>query len=162
MNSAVIAAGITILALAVSFSADRKKTVAGIKKGLKMFINLLPAVMTIIILVSFLLYFIPQETIVKVLGNSAGSLAKVIAALIGSISLIPGFIAYPLCGMLVKSGVSYPVIAIFATTLMMVGIVTLPIEKKYFGMRAALVRNALSFAGALIIGLFVGLVWGLV
>ncbi|HOV07644.1 MAG TPA: hypothetical protein PK482_00855, partial [Spirochaetota bacterium] len=80
---------------------------------------------------------------------------------IGSVALIPGFISYPLAAVLLKNGVSYPVISIFITTLMMVGIVTLPIEKKFFGWRVALTRNILSFIGALIIGACMALIWGL-
>jgi hypothetical protein len=40
---------------------------------------------------------------------------------------------------------------------MMVGIVTLPLEIKYFGRKAAILRNLLNFFAALIIGIFVGL-----
>ena len=68
------------------------------------------------------------------------------------------FFAYPLAGILVKSGVSYSVIAVFITTLMMVGILTLPLEAKYFGLKTAIIRNALYFVGAIIIGLIIGLI----
>ncbi|MCX6721680.1 MAG: hypothetical protein NTY04_00590, partial [Candidatus Staskawiczbacteria bacterium] len=91
------------------------------------------------------------------LGEDAGFTGYVFAALAGSIALIPGFIAYPLAGILLKAGVSYPVIAVFITTLMMVGILTLPIEIKYFGVRISLIRNTLYFFGALIIGSLIGL-----
>jgi uncharacterized membrane protein YraQ (UPF0718 family) len=99
---------------------------------------------------------VPQETLVKYLGKESGVVGMVIAALLGSIALIPGFIAYPLGAMLLDNGVSYQVIAVFITTLMMVGILTLPIEIKYFGVRVSLLRNALSFVGALLIGLIMG------
>jgi uncharacterized membrane protein YraQ (UPF0718 family) len=79
------------------------------------------------------------------------------AALVGSISLIPGFVAFPMAGILVSRGVSYTVVAVFITSLMMVGIITLPLEIKYFGKRAAIMRNALSFFGAIIVGLMIGL-----
>jgi hypothetical protein len=46
------------------------------------------------------------------------------------------------------------------TTLMMVGVVTLPLEIRYFGKRAALTRNILNFVAAVIIGLAVGLILG--
>ena len=48
------------------------------------------------------------------------------------------------------------VLSAFSTTLMMVGIVTLPIERRYLGTRLALVRNAAS----LIIAVFVAVVTG--
>jgi uncharacterized membrane protein YraQ (UPF0718 family) len=147
---------VTALSLLLSLYFSRKKTVLGLKKGLSMFMNLLPVIVVVIILVSIVLYLLPNETIIHYFGKEAGVLGYVAAALIGSIALIPGFIAFPLAGVLVKSGVSYSVIAVFITTLMMVGFLSLPIEAKYFGMRVALVRNALFLAGALIIGLIIG------
>ncbi|MBP7902537.1 MAG: hypothetical protein KA015_06955, partial [Spirochaetes bacterium] len=77
----------------------------------------------------------------------------------GSIALIPGFVAYPMAGVLVKNGVSYPVISVFITTLMMVGILTLPIEKKFFGWKVSITRNILSFIAAVAIGSAMALIW---
>lgn len=147
---------LTLIALVLSLLADRRKTWAGIKKGLRMFINLLPALLNILILVSIFLYLLPKETLIKWLGHDSGWLGMAIAALLGSISLIPGFIAYPLGGILLKNGVSYRVIAVFITTLMMVGVLTLPLEAKYFGLKVSILRNALSFIGALLIGIVIG------
>jgi hypothetical protein len=42
------------------------------------------------------------------------------------------------------------------TTLMMVGVVTLPLEIKYFGKKAAILRNAFNFIAAIIIGILIG------
>lgn len=148
---------ITVITIVGSFFIDRQKTWSGIKKGLKMFMNLLPALLNILILVSIVLYLLPKETLVKWLGHDSGWLGMTVAAILGSISLIPGFIAFPLGGILIKSEVSYQVIAVFITTLMMVGVLTLPLEAKYFGMRVALLRNVLSFIGAVIIGVFIGI-----
>jgi len=151
----------SLISVAVSFIGSREKTLQGIKKGLMMFLNLLPAILTVLILVSVALYLLPNETIVKYLGEEAGVAGYIVAASIGSVALIPGFIAYPLAGLLVKNGVGYPVIAVFITTLMMVGVLTLPIEAKFFGLKTALIRNALFLVGALIIGLAIGLIYSL-
>ena len=148
----------TAISIILSLIFDKQKTWMGLKKGMKLFLNLLPIILVVIILISVILYFLPNEIIVRYLGKGAGSLSYTIAALIGSIALIPGFIAYPLAGILVKSGVSYSVIAVFITTLMMVGILTLPLEAKYFGLKTAIIRNALYFVGAIIIGLIIGLI----
>ncbi len=160
MLSILILAGFTVTCLAISFVFDKKKTLTAIKKGGLMLLNLLFPFITILILVSAVLYFTPNELIVKWLGQDAGAVGMLIAGVVGSISLIPGFIAYPLGGILVKSGVGYPVIAIFITTLMMVGVITLPIEKKFFGMKVALTRNIFSFIGSIIVGLAIGALWG--
>lgn len=147
---------LTFIFLVISFFSDRKKTVSGIKKGLKMFLGLLPTILNVLILVSIFLYLIPKETLIKLLGKDSGMLGVMIAAVLGSVSLIPGFIAYPLAAILLRSGVAYSVVAVFITTLMMVGILTLPLETKYFGMKVSLIRNTLSFLGAIIIGLLIG------
>jgi uncharacterized membrane protein YraQ (UPF0718 family) len=148
---------LTALALIISLIADKNKTLLGIKKGFKMFLGLLSMVLNVLILVSVFLYLVPKETLANVLGKNSGVLGFGIAAVIGSISLIPMFITYPLAAILLKSGVSYQVLAVFITTLLMVGVLTLPLEAKYFGMKTSIIRNALSFVGALIIGLVVGL-----
>ena len=47
--------------------------------------------------------------------------------------------------------------SVFITTLMMVGIMTLPLEAKYFGLKVSIIRNVLSFFGALLVGLLMGI-----
>lgn len=136
-----ILVGITIIILLISLFFDRAKTIVGVKKGIKMFLGILPDIVNVLILVSVFLYLFPNETLVKILGKESGTIGIGIAALIGSISLIPGFIACPLAGILLKSGVTYKVIAVFVTTLMMVGIFTLPLEVKYFGYKISFMRR---------------------
>lgn len=80
-----------------------------------------------------------------------------IAAGVGSVALIPGPIAYPLAGMLLERGVPYTVLAVFITTLMMVGVITFPVEREYLGTHTAGLRNLLSLAGALLVGLIMGI-----
>jgi hypothetical protein len=52
------------------------------------------------------------------------------------------------------------VLSAFANTLMMVGIVTAPLEKNYFGMKVTIARNAISFVIAIIVALMTGLFFG--
>jgi len=124
---------------------------------MKMFINLLPILLLMLALVSIVLFLIPNETMVKYLGEGSGVKGWISAATVGSVALIPGFIAYPLCGILIKSGVAYPVIAVFITTLIMTGFITLPVEAKFFGWRTSIIRNLFSLAAALFIGLIMSL-----
>lgn len=155
MNYIII---LTILLTIVSFIFDKKKTWKGIKKGVKQFLSILPTLISVIILISIVLYFVSDKVMMEYLGGDAGIAAYFSAAIIGAIAILPGFISYPLAGILVKSGVSLSVIAVFITTLKMVGILTIPIEKSYFGLKVALLRNALSFAGALVVGISMALI----
>jgi uncharacterized membrane protein YraQ (UPF0718 family) len=154
--NAVIYIAVCIILLVVSFIFSRQKTLMGLKKGWNMFRNILVPFLNILILVSIALYLIPPSIINQYLGTDSGPIGLAIAAVVGSITLIPGFIAYPIAKGLITQGASYTVVATFMTTLMMVGVVTLPLEIKYFGRRAAITRNLLNFAAAIIIGLVVG------
>jgi uncharacterized membrane protein YraQ (UPF0718 family) len=143
---------ITAGCLLASVAANAHTTWTGIKKGLTMFLKLLPVLLLMLALVSIVLFLIPNETLIKYMGKSSGIEGWLIAAFLGSVALIPGFIAYPLCSVLIKSGVAYTTIAVFITTLMMVGIITLPVEAKFFGWKTSNVRNTLSFFAALFVG----------
>src|SRR4030042_1040686 len=95
---------ITACCLLVSVVANARKTWIGVKKGLTMFLNLLPILLLMLALVSIVLFLIPNETLIKYMGKSSGIEGWLIAAFLGSVALIPGFIAYPLCSVLIKSG----------------------------------------------------------
>ncbi len=152
---------ITGVLLLVSFIANRRKTLSGLKKGAMQFLKLLPTLLTVIILVSAAIFFIPEKLLPTYFGDHAGILGYLSAAVVGSVSLIPGFISFPLAGMLLESGAGFGVIALFITTLKMVGIMTIPVEAKYFGMKVTLIRNGLSFLGAIVIGLIMAIVFAL-
>ena len=156
INNILIFGAVTGISLLVSLFFDKKKTLIGLKKGVKMFLGIVPPFLNILILVSILLFFVPQEIITQYIGPDSGAFGFFIAAIVGSITLIPGFVSYPISAALIAKGASYTVIATFMTTLMMVGVVTLPLEIRYFGKKAAILRNALNFVAALIIGLCVG------
>lgn len=148
--------GLTIVVsvlLVVSLLADAQKTIGGVTRGLKMFLKLLPALVTMLALVSIMFFIIPNDTLASLIGKDSGIKGYFIAAVIGSVSLIPGFIAFPLCKILIVNGVEYSTVAIFITTLTMVGIITLPVEAKFFGWKVSILRNVLSFVAALAIGI---------
>jgi len=157
INSAFIFIAVSIVLSLISFLLDREKTILGFKKGMKMFKGIAVPFLNILILVSLALYFIPQALIIKYLGAGSGIWGLTIAAVVGSITLIPGFISYPIAAALIKQGASYTTVATFMTTLMMVGVVTFPLEAKYLGKKVAALRNILNFIAAIIIGIIVGL-----
>lgn len=113
-----------------------------------------------LVFVSLVLYLIPNETILYYLGSQNKWLGLLSASSFGSITLMPGFIAFPLSGILLKKGVSYLVLAAFTTTLMMVGVLTFPVEKEYFGSKVTILRNLMSFGIAMIVALMIGIFFG--
>ena len=79
-----------------------------------------------------------------------------IAALFGSITMIPSFVSFALGASLLNSGAGYTQVATLITTLTMVGVVTFPMETHYFGKKLALKRNLLALFFAVISGLVIG------
>ncbi len=148
------------LALGISFIADRQKTYRALKIAYKKFTHILPQFLTMLVLVSIILGLVPDRLIAEYLGKSNLLTGLALAAFFGSITLMPGFIAFPLCGILLQKGVTYTVISAFTTTLMMVGFVTLPIEQKYFGGKVAIIRNFISFMIALFVAAATGIFFG--
>lgn len=144
--------------LLLSFFKDRKKTLMALKKAWKSFENILPQFLSILVIIGVAFAVLTPETISKLLGENSGVWGVLVASLIGSITLIPGFVAFPMAAALLKSGAGYMQIAAFVSTLMMVGIVTMPLEIKTFGRRATLVRNISAYAFSLIAALVIGVV----
>lgn len=153
--------GLYILAgsiLLVSFLKDRQKTATALKKAWKSFENILPQLLAILILIGIMLAILSPETISKLVGKESGWLGMLMAGIVGSVTLIPGFVAFPLAAALLKSGAGFTQIAVFISTLMMVGIVTIPVESKYFGMKATILRNSMAFVFSFIVAVVIGVV----
>jgi len=151
---------VTGVALGVSLVVSREKTLRALKVSCKRLVEILPAFLFMLILVSVVLFVVPDEIISSCIGTDNKITGVLIASFIGSITLMPGFIAYPLAGILLDKGAYYMVLSAFTTTLMMVGIVTFPIEKKYFGTKVTLIRNAISLLIALTISVITGFFFG--
>jgi len=149
---------IAVVLAIVSFVKDRKKTLSAVKKSRKMMGSMLSEIIAIIFLIGLILAFLPPELIREFLGSSNTLLSTLLAALAGSITLIPAFVAFPLIGSLVDAGASIVPAVAFLTTLTMVGIVTFPLEKKEFGTRFALARNLSSLFFAIVIALTMGVI----
>ena len=152
--------GLVILLLMVSYYKDRKKTKMALLKAWKSFENILPQLLGVLIVVGIMLAIFDAALISRLIGNESGWLGVVFSALVGAITLIPGFVAFPTAALLLNSGAGYMQIGAFVSTLMMVGVITAPVEVQYFGKRMTLMRNVLafffSFAVAYVIGKVVG------
>lgn len=149
---------IVAVALGFSWLKSKEKTILALKKAWKSFENILPQFLTILLLIGFVLSVLTPQQISSLIGSDSGWGGVMLASLLGSITLIPGFIAFPLAAALLKSGAGYMQIAAFISTLMMVGIVTIPMEIKFFGKKAAYLRNGLAFVFSIFVALIMGVV----
>ena len=152
--------GFTAFFLLISLIKDRKKTLKALKVAWKKLIKILPAFIVMLIAVSIILYFVPEHKIVEHLNGTSKWISFISAMVLGSIAVMPGFVAFPLGGILLGKGVSHMVISAFTTTLMMVGLVTFPVEKIYLGTKVAILRNIISLFIAVITALVTALFYG--
>jgi len=150
---------ISIISLSISYYFSKEKTIKSLQIAWKKFSKILPGYLKLLIILSFVL-LISDDLIIRYLGGSGSLLGIILGLITGSITMMPGFIAYPLSGILLEKGVSYMVIASFITTLMMVGVVTYPVEKEYMGKKATIVRNIASFIIAANIAIATGILYG--
>lgn len=147
---------ITLIWFLGSIIKDRKKTLDSVKMSTGMMRGMGSDIIAILFLIGLILTFIPPETIREFMGGSNVFLSTVVFALVGCITLIPAFVAFPLAGSLMDAGASIVPVVAFITTLTMVGIVTFPLEKKEFGLKFTITRNILSFVFAIAISLVMG------
>ncbi len=150
---------ITVIVLVISFIKSKEKTIKGIKKGFKKFNKILPKYLVLLIIISFVL-LISEDFIIEYLSSENIIVGTIASVIIGSITMMPGFIAYPLAGVLLERGVAYIILGGFVTSLMLVGVVTFPVEKEYFGTKATVIRNVFGFLIAVGIALGIGFFYG--
>ena len=150
--------GLAVIGLSVSFFKDRQKTKMALTKAWKSFENILPQFLAILVIIGIIFAILSPSTIQVLLGSNSGFLGVIGASLIGAITLIPGFVAFPLAAALLNSGAGYMQITAFVASLMMVGIITLPLEIKTFGKKAAVIRNVSAYAFSLIAALIIGVI----
>ncbi|MCX6090509.1 MAG: permease [Candidatus Atribacteria bacterium] len=156
--STLILYGVVIGCLLISFSKDRKKTREVLIKAWKSFFMILPAFLTVIFIMGFVVVFIPEKTIAVYIGERSGFIGYLISSLVGAITLIPGFVAFPMAKMLLDNGAGIAQMAVFISTLMMVGVVTAPLEASFFGWKATIGRNLIAYFYSFVVGYVVWMV----
>jgi uncharacterized membrane protein YraQ (UPF0718 family) len=151
---------ITAVLLLISFKKDKKKTKMALKKGWKSMMNIVPQLLGILMLVGLVFSVFNAETISKVLGEDSGWMGVVVSAVVGSITLIPGFVAFPTAAMVLQNGAGYMQIAAFVSSLMMVGVMTASLEMEYFGKKMTIIRNVFGFLFSFVVAFVIGRVLG--
>ena len=149
-----------IILLALSWKKSPEKTRQSLKKAWRSCTGVLPLFFAILICMGFLLSFVDESVIRQVVGRESGMAGIALSGLLGSVTLIPAFAAYPAAAELLRVTGGYAQITMLITSLMMVGVVTLPLECRFFGVKAAAWRNVLSLLYAFALSVFMGMIFG--
>lgn len=147
---------ITLIWFFYSIFKDKNRTLNSVKMSSGMMKNIAGDILAVLLMIGLLLTLIPPESLEAFLVKNNTFMATIFFAFLGSITLIPAFVAFPLAGSLAGAGAGIMPIVAFITTLTMVGIVTFPLEKKEFGTKFVLIRNGLSFVFAIVIAVVMG------
>ncbi len=148
--------GLLGICLIASVIKSKDKTKKAFKIAGKALLKTAPSLLSVLGIVGLTLGLLTPETISGLVGAEAGFSATILAAVIGAVTLIPSLVAFPLAGSLLRSGATVMTISAFITTLVMVGVMTAPMEIKELGKKFTLLRNSLGFAAALIIAGIMG------
>ncbi|TKG97237.1 permease [Puteibacter caeruleilacunae] len=150
----------TGILLLLSLFKSKTKTMQALQKALKKFTNILPLFLLVMAGFAVLITFVSPDFIKQNIGADSGLRGMWVSLGIGSISVLPGFAAFPLCGALKDVGIPYYILGAFSLSLMNVGVVTFPLEKKFLGLSVALIRNLLSLVVCVIAVILIKIVFG--
>lgn len=148
--------GVAMIGLIVSAAKSKKKTKMALKKAWKAFENILPQFLTVLVIIGLAFAIFTPEEIQRVLGESAGVLGVILSLIIGSAVFIPGFVAFPLASALLENGAGYAQVAAFISSLMMVGVITIPLEVSIFGKKSTVIRNVAALVFSVIVAIVIG------
>ena len=148
---------ITGIALIISFRKDNKKTILALKKAWGIFEKMLPQFIAILLFVGIMLTLLGPTVIRQSIGAQSGLYGMLIASFIGSITIIPVFIVFPIASALLRDGAGIMQISVFIFTLISVGLVTIPLECKYFGIKISVLRNIFAYIFSFVIAFIVGM-----
>lgn len=150
--------GLAIVLVIISAVKSKEKTLRALKKSWKSFEAMMPQLMAIIMIIGLTLSWLNPELISRVIGGESGLVGMIIAGAIGSVTLIPAFVAFPLASALLDAGAGTMQIVAFISTLMMVGVVTLPVEMRTFGKKITFTRNIMAFGLSFVVAILMGVI----
>ncbi len=147
---------ITIILILLSLAKDKKKTVLALRKAWTSFLTILPQFLAILLIVGFLLTLLDSRTLQRIIGAQSGVKGMVIASIVGSITLVPVLTVLLIASELLKNGAGLMQITVFISTLTTVGFLTMPLEIKFFGVKATLLRNILAYLFSFLVAFLIG------
>ncbi len=123
---------------------------SAISSGKNLF-RAVPMIISFLLLISLLAQVLTKEFYAKFF--TKGFLDPLIGSVFGSISVGAPVISYIIGGEMLNQGVSLIAVTAFILSWVSVGVVSSPIEIKYFGKKFAISRNILSFIFSIIIAI---------
>lgn len=147
---------LSLILLFLSFIKNKDKTKQAIKIGFKSFENVMPQFLGIIFIVGIILAILNPYMISSMIGSESGFLGVFFSSIIGSITMMPTFVAFSTGDTLLKSGAGYAQVGALISTLTLVGVMTFSLESKYIGKKGAFFRNFIAFIFSFLVAFILG------
>ncbi|MCD6331072.1 MAG: permease [Thermoplasmata archaeon] len=144
---------LALILLIVSTLKNPQKTKKALKVTGKIALTVFPVLFLIFILMGIIEAFVSKEVIATWLGSGSGALSVLIGEIVGCFALVQPAAVFPFAGYLHDSGADYGAVSGFVMTAILIGISTLPLELKLFGIRFTVVRNILTFVCVFFMGI---------
>lgn len=157
MITGIFLYSVAVIAILISIKSDKEKTIKAISIAKVSFFKLLPTALSILTFVGVVLAVLDESAVLSLIGEDSGIMGVIGSLIVGSVTMIPSFVAFQMGGSLLESGAGYPQVAAFIASLLGVGVLVMPIEIKYYGKQFTFIRNAMFFGVAAI---FTVVVWG--
>lgn len=147
---------LSLTLLILSFVKDKYKTKKAVKLAFKSFENVMPQFLGIIFVIGIMLSILNPDAISSMIGEKSGFLGVLFSSIVGSITMMPTFVAFSTGDTLLQSGAGYSQVGALISTLTLVGIMTFTLESKYIGKKGAFIRNFLAFIFSFVVAYILG------
>jgi uncharacterized membrane protein YraQ (UPF0718 family) len=160
MDIVPIMALITVVVYVALFLFRPETTKRGFGLGLVLLkdfsLTLIPLVIMAIMVVGLVQAFVSPDMISALLGEEAGFKGIVLGTLLGLV--MPGgpFIAFPVAGVIFKSGASVGTTVAFITSWSLLALGRIPMELPFLGPKLVAIRIGASFIFPVVIGVISG------
>ena len=108
--------GLCIVLTLVSFLKNKEKTKKAVINGVKSFEKIMPQFLSIVIVIAITLTILKPETISKLIGKDSGILGVLLSSIVGSIAMMPTFVAFSTGNTLLQNGAGYAQVSALITT----------------------------------------------
>lgn len=159
MQGPIIFNGLVGLFLLIYIFVDVRKAWEVIKSAFRSFRTVMPLLVVIFALLILMQQTFTEHQVAFIIKQTSGAWGYLVAGFLGAIVHIPLFVAFPVGGNLLHTGVNPGFIAVLITSLVMVHTFSIPVEVRELGLRFALKRNILSLIFALCIGIIMGVLY---
>jgi uncharacterized membrane protein YraQ (UPF0718 family) len=131
--------------LAIGFKNGHGQSVAGVKMGLRMTLEMLPMLLLAFIAAGMIQVLLPRELLSKWVGEESGIRGIIIGTIAGGFTPGGPYVSMPIVAGLLRSGASVGTMVAFITGWSLWAIARLPMEFGLLGWRFSCLRLASTF-----------------